>query len=71
MRLWSTEFLSTSTVGGYAFSFTSHPYLMQDGIQKFLFVWCRGSQPFSKHVPFQHFDKWAFTPKIPYDKKAE
>ena len=31
----------------------------------------RGSQAFSDHVPPQHFDRWACTPKISYDKKAE
>ena len=31
----------------------------------------RGSQTYSGHVPFQHFDRWACTPKISYDKKAE
>jgi len=34
-------------------------------------VYARGSQTFSGHVPLQHFDRWARTPKMSYDKKAE
>jgi len=34
-------------------------------------IWIRGSQTFSGHVPLQHFDRWACTLKIYYDKKAE
>jgi len=33
--------------------------------------WTTGSQLFSDHVPLQHFDRLACTPKISYDKKAE
>ena len=31
----------------------------------------RDSQPFSEHVPFQHFDRWTCTTKISSDKKAK
>ena len=31
----------------------------------------RGSQTFSCHVPLPHFDRWACTLKISYNKKAE
>jgi len=31
----------------------------------------QGSQPLDEHAPLEHFDRWACTPKISYDKKAE
>jgi len=40
-------------------------------IQSWLTFYNRGSQTYSGLVLFQHFDRWACTPNISYDIKAE
>jgi len=56
--------------GGITVACLRHTLSTECALARFYADLCysRGLQPFSDHVPLQHFDRWTCTPTISYDK---